>query len=105
MASEEQPTIGEGDPSGGGSRLGPEEGAATPGEGAEPSQAPSGGSGSNIDKDPDDWATGSEPMTGAQASYLRTLSEQAGVDFDEGLSKAAASKRIDELQQQTGRGR
>ena len=44
-------------------------------------------------------------MTGAQSSYLRTLSEQAGVEFDESLNKAAASKRIDELQQRTGRGR
>ena len=108
MAAEEQPAIGDstgGDPSEGGSRLGPEEGAATPGEGAEPGQAPSGGTGSNIEKDPDDWATGGEPMTGAQSSYLRTLSEQAGEEFDESLNKAAASKRIDELQQKTGRGR
>ncbi|MBA2580954.1 MAG: DUF3072 domain-containing protein [Thermoleophilaceae bacterium] len=108
MSPEEQPAIDEsttGDPSEGGSRAGPEEGAATPGEGAEPGQAPSGGAGSNIEKDPDDWATGGEPMTGAQSSYLRTLSEQAGVEFDESLNKAAASKRIDELQQRTGRGR
>ena len=54
MASEEQPAIGEGDPSEGGSRVGPEEGAATPGEGAEPGQAPSGESGSNVEKDPND---------------------------------------------------
>ncbi len=58
----------------------------------------------NTDKDPDEWVTGSEPMTGAQASYLKTLSDEAKEPFDEGLSKADASKRIDELQQKTGRG-
>lgn len=108
MSSEEQPSLDEsptGDPSEGGTRSGPEEGAATPGQGAEPGQSPSGGSGSNIEKNPDDWATGGEPMTGAQSSYLRTLSEQAGEPFDETLNKAQASKRIDELQQRTGRGR
>ncbi|MFC7610105.1 DUF3072 domain-containing protein [Teichococcus aestuarii] len=56
-------------------------------------------------KDPSDWTTGDESMTGAQASYLKTLSEEAGIDFDETLSKAEASKRIDELQAKTGRGR
>jgi hypothetical protein len=61
--------------------------------------------GSNTIKDPDDWTTGDEPMTGAQASYLKTLSEEAGEEFDPGLSKAEASKRIDELQERTGRGR
>ena len=59
---------------------------------------------SNTIKDPDNWTTGDEPMTGAQRSYLKTLSEEAKVDFDENLTKAEASKRIDELQQQTGRG-
>lgn len=59
---------------------------------------------SNMKKDPDQWVTGDEPMTGAQKSYLKTLSEEAKVDFDEGLSKAEASKRIDELQAMTGRG-
>jgi hypothetical protein len=48
--------------------------------------------------------TGEEPMTGAQASYLKTLAEQAGESFDPGLTKAAASQRIDELQAKTGRG-
>jgi hypothetical protein len=43
-------------------------------------------------------------MTGAQRSYLKTLSDEAGEEFDENLSKAEASKRIDELQQKTGRG-
>ncbi|MDP9405262.1 MAG: DUF3072 domain-containing protein [Actinomycetota bacterium] len=58
----------------------------------------------NTAKDPDNWVTGDEPMTGAQASYLQTLSEEAGEPFDANLSKADASKRIDELQAKTGRG-
>ncbi len=61
--------------------------------------------GTNRQKDPDEWVTGDEPMTGAQASYLKTLSDEAGEPFDETLSKADASKRIDELQARTGRGR
>lgn len=52
---------------------------------------------SNTQKDPSDWTTGNEPMTGAQKSYLKTLSEEAGVEMDESLDKADASKRIDEL--------
>jgi hypothetical protein len=60
--------------------------------------------GSNVEKDPEEWVTGEEPMTGAQKSYLKTLSDQAGEDFDDSLSKADASKRIDQLQEQTGRG-
>ncbi len=59
--------------------------------------------GTNVEKDPNDWVTGEEPMTGAQASYLKTLSEQAGESFDPSLNKAAASQRIDELQAKTGR--
>ncbi len=59
---------------------------------------------SNLVKDPDDWVTGDERMTGAQASYLKTLCEEAGEAFDDALSKAEASKRIDELQARTGRG-
>ncbi len=59
---------------------------------------------SNAEKDPDDWTTGDEPMTGAQASYLKTLSEEAGEPFDESLTKADASKAIDALQAKTGRG-
>lgn len=59
----------------------------------------------NPAKDPDDWATGDEPMTGPQKSYLQTLSQEAGEEFDETLNKAEASKRIDELQERTGRGR
>jgi hypothetical protein len=54
---------------------------------------------SNTEKDPDDWVTGDEPMTGAQRSYLKTLSEQVHQPeaFAEDLSKAEASKRIDAL--------
>ena len=59
---------------------------------------------SNTIKNPDEWTTGDEPMTGAQRSYLETLSQEAGDAVDESLSKADASKRIDELQQRTGRG-
>ena len=59
---------------------------------------------SNMEKDPKDWVTGDEPMTGAQRSYLKTLSEEAKEPFDENLSKADASRRIDELQARTGRG-
>ena len=61
--------------------------------------------GSNLEKDPAEWTTGDEPMTDAQASYLKTLSDEANEPFDDGLSKADASRRIDELQGQTGRGR
>lgn len=60
---------------------------------------------SNAEKDPADWTTGDEPMTGAQKSYLKTLSEEAHADFDDTLSKADASVRIDELQTETGRGK
>jgi Protein of unknown function (DUF3072) len=60
---------------------------------------------SNREKEADDWTTGDEPMTGAQASYLKTLGEEAGEEFDPDLSKAEASKRIDALRAKTGRGR
>ncbi|MBF9194422.1 DUF3072 domain-containing protein [Microvirga terrestris] len=55
-------------------------------------------------KDPDEWVTGDEPMTGAQASYLKTLSEQAHEPkaFEPKLDKAEASKRIDQLKQKQG---
>jgi hypothetical protein len=60
---------------------------------------------SNMQKEPDDWVTGDEPMTGAQKSYLKTLCEEAREPFDERLTKAQASKRIDELQEVAGRGK
>jgi Protein of unknown function (DUF3072) len=60
---------------------------------------------SNAEKDPHDWTTGNETMTGAQASYLKTLSEEAGEEFDPSLNKAEASLKIDELQKKTGRGK
>ena len=60
---------------------------------------------SNTQKDPENWTTGDEDMTGAQASYLKTLSEQAGTEFNPELTKAEASMEIDKLQQQTGRGK
>ena len=56
-------------------------------------------------KDPNEWVTGDESMTGPQASYLRTLCQEAGLPFNPSLTKADASKLIDELQQKTGRGR
>ncbi len=60
---------------------------------------------SNRIKDPNEWTTGGEPMTGAQASYLKTLAEQAKQPdaFDAGLDKAEASKRIDALREATGK--
>jgi hypothetical protein len=59
----------------------------------------------NQAKDPRDWVTADEPMTGAQASYLKTLCEEAGEPFEEGLTKAQASARIDELRKRTGKDR
>jgi hypothetical protein len=69
-----------------------------------PKVAPDAGDSNRI-KDPDDWTTGNEPMTGAQASYLKTLSEQAKQPdaYEPDLDKAEASKRIDELKSATGR--
>ena len=58
----------------------------------------------NPEKDPTDWVTGDEPMTGPQASYLQTLCQEAGEDFDPDLTKAQASERIEQLQAKTGRG-
>jgi hypothetical protein len=58
----------------------------------------------NPEKDPDDWTTGDEVMTGPQRSYLQTLCREAGQEFDPSLTKAEASKKIDELRQKTGRG-
>ena len=59
---------------------------------------------SNLIKDPDEWKTGDEEITGAQRSYLQTLADEGGEDVDLNLTKAEASKKIEELQQKTGRG-
>ena len=59
---------------------------------------------STAEKDPSDWVTGDEPATGPQESYLSTLAQQAGEDVEtEGLTKAEASEKIDELKERTGR--
>jgi hypothetical protein len=58
----------------------------------------------NPEKDPEDWVTGDEPMTGPQASYLQTLAQEAGEEVADDLTKAEASEKIDELQAATGRG-
>ena len=59
---------------------------------------------SNTIKDPADWTTGEEPATGAQESYLNTLAAEANEEVPDGLTKADASRKIDELQDKTGRG-
>jgi hypothetical protein len=58
----------------------------------------------NPAKDPDDWVTGDEPMTGPQASYLSTLAQEAGEEVPDDLTKAEASRKIEDLQDRTGRG-
>ncbi len=55
-------------------------------------------------KDPEEWTTGDEPMTGAQRSYLDTLAREAGEEISADLTKAEASEHIDRLQEKTGRG-
>ena len=59
---------------------------------------------SNAEKDPEDWTTGDEPMTGPQQSYLHTLAREAKEEVPDDLTKAQASEMIDRLQQATGRG-
>ena len=59
----------------------------------------------NTIKAPDDWTTGQEPMTGAQRSYLHTLATEAQEEVKDDLTKAEASKKIEELQEETGRGK
>jgi Protein of unknown function (DUF3072) len=59
---------------------------------------------SNAEKDPEDWTTGDEPMTGPQRSYLHTLAREANEEVPDDLTKAQASEMIDRLQQSTGRG-
>ena len=56
-----------------------------------------------LQRDPDQWKTGDEPMTDAQRSYLETLCREAGEEFDERLTKAEASKRIDERRERSPR--
>jgi hypothetical protein len=58
----------------------------------------------NPEKDPSEWTTGEEPMTCPQRSYLQTLAQEAGEEVPDDLTKAEASRRIEELQQRTGRG-
>ena len=55
-------------------------------------------------KDPEEWVTGDEPMTGAQRSYLDTLAREAGEQLSADLTKAEASEHIERLQAHTGRG-
>ncbi|MGR3434216.1 MAG: DUF3072 domain-containing protein [Shimia sp.] len=66
----------------------------------DPKDSPQG----NAEKPVEEWVTGDEPMTGAQASYLKTLCEEADETFDDTLTKAEASQRIEALQGATGRG-
>jgi hypothetical protein len=64
---------------------------------------PDQGPGSNPEKDPADWVTGDEPMTGAQRSYLDTLAREAGEEISADLTKAEASEHIERLQEKNGR--
>ncbi|WP_430780099.1 DUF3072 domain-containing protein [Actinoplanes sp. G11-F43] len=78
----------------------------TPGVSSAPDEkgaADDAGSGNAI-KDPADWVTGDQPATGAQESYLHTLATEADEEVPDGLTKADASRKIDELQEKTGRG-
>jgi hypothetical protein len=61
--------------------------------------------GSNTVKSPEDWTTGDEPMTAARGSCLHPLATEAGETVEEGVTKAEASRRIDELQEKIGRGK
>ena len=76
-----------------------------PGNQAPDNQASTDQAPGNLEKDPDEWVTGEEPMTAAQQSYLTLLAQEAGEAVPEGLTKADASKKIDELQERTGRGK
>ena len=77
-----------------------------PNDSADPgtTDGPTGPVPASAQKDPDTWVTGDEPATGPQKSYLQTLAHEAGEDLPSDISKADASKKIDELQQETGRG-
>ncbi len=72
----------------------PTEAAARPDE----TDVLGGDSGNTTEKDPADWVTGDEPMTGAQRSYLDTLAREAGETLTADLTKAEASEQIDRLQ-------
>jgi len=72
--------------------------AQNPTDRQQPRQPGSGSQPNHAQKDPDEWVRGEESMTAAQASCIRTLSQEAGEPLDDTLSKAEASKRIDELQ-------
>ena len=70
----------------------------------EPDDVLGAGAGNTTEKDPDDWVTGDEPITGAQRSYLDTLAREAGETLSADLTKAEASEEIDRLQKKSGRG-
>ncbi len=53
-------------------------------------------------KDPAEWTTGDEPMTGAQDSYVHTLARKAGEDVPDEMTKAEASMKIEELREKAG---
>ena len=84
---------------------GPEQGLPESGAGAQDAGEREGAVQRGTQKDPDEWVTRDEPATGAQLSYLETLAREAGEAVPEDLTKAQASKLIEELQQRTGRGR
>ena len=71
--------------------------------GATPGETLGGTEGSTTEKDPQDWVTGDEPMTGAQRSYLDTLAREAGEEIIADLTKAEASEHIDRLQEKSDR--
>ena len=62
-----------------------------------------GTAGDSTEKDPSDWVTGDEPMTGAQRSYLDTLAREAGEELPANLTKAEASQHIERLQAESDR--
>ena len=71
----------------------------------DPTEETIGGDAANTtEKDPNDWVTGDEPMTGAQRSYLDTLAREAGEEISADLTKAEASEHIERLQERSGRG-
>ena len=53
--------------------------------------------------DPSTWRTGDEPPTHRQQAYLETLAQEAGEELPEGMTKAEASQKIDELRHETDR--